>query len=267
MTFAFQLKDSLHLREAQVPLEMANGASLNDVLNRHLLAVEAAADTEMLTSILLLDGIQLRHGAAPNLPPAYCSAIDGSEIGPCAGSCGTAAFLRRPVYVDNIHTDPLWADYREYALAYGLRACWSTPIFNDQSEVIGTFAVYHLTPRAPTSDEVKAIQAITDSVARAIEWSNRSNEDLGSQHLDTRSSRPALKLVECTEAKTRTDQLLDIALHFDALTNAIDVGIGWFAAEQPGGSSLGCLQRAKMATLKGAALARGALPDPDGRGL
>ena len=266
MTFAFQLKDSLHLREAQVPLEMANGASLNDVLNRHLLAVEAAADTEMLTSILLLDGIQLRHGAAPNLPPAYCSAIDGSEIGPCAGSCGAAAFLRRPVYVDNIDTDPLWADYREYALAYGLQACWSTPILNDQSEVIGTFAIYHLTPRAPTSDEVKAIQAITGSVARTIEWSNRSNEDLASQHRNTRSSKPALKLVERTEANTRTSRFLDIAMHFDELTNVIDVGIARLAAV-PGRPTLVSLRRAKMAAMEGATLARRALVpnefDPD----
>ena len=96
----------------------------------------------MLTSILLLEGSTLRHGAAPNLPPAYCSAIDGSEIGPREGSCGTAAFFGRPVYVTDIDTDPLWADYRELALAHGLRACWSTPIFNDQAAVIGTFAIY-----------------------------------------------------------------------------------------------------------------------------
>ena len=43
------------------------------------------------------DGKHLRHGAAPSLPPPYTAAIDGAEIGPCAGSCGTAAYLGEPV--------------------------------------------------------------------------------------------------------------------------------------------------------------------------
>ena len=46
-----------------------------------------------LSSILLLDpkASQLRHGAAPSLPKTYTQAIDGATIGPCVGSCGTAA--------------------------------------------------------------------------------------------------------------------------------------------------------------------------------
>ncbi|HUC86335.1 MAG TPA: MEDS domain-containing protein, partial [Candidatus Acidoferrales bacterium] len=50
----------------------------------------------MLASILLIDeeGVHLRHGAAPNLPPEYIAAIDGGTIGPEAGSCGTAAYRR-----------------------------------------------------------------------------------------------------------------------------------------------------------------------------
>src|SRR3982751_3506639 len=107
MPFATALGISLRTRQIQVPAELANGDSLERVLSRHLLAVEEMADRELLTSILLLDrdGQRLWHGAAPNLPADYCRSIDGSEIGPCAGSCGTAAYLNRPVYVTNIATD------------------------------------------------------------------------------------------------------------------------------------------------------------------
>src|SRR5271154_942036 len=44
----------------------------------------------LLCSVLLLDadGTTLRHGAAPGLPEEYIQAIDGTQIGPCAGSCG-----------------------------------------------------------------------------------------------------------------------------------------------------------------------------------
>jgi GAF domain-containing protein len=177
MAFALQLQDSLRHRESQVQSEFHSGDALGLILQRYLLAVEAEADDYILTSILLVDGKQLRHGAAPSLPEAYCQAIDGLEYGPDEGSCGTAAHFGRPVYVTDIATDPFWAQYRHLALEHGLRACWSTPIFDDERNVIGTFAIYHLTPRGPTQDEIDAIQTITDSVARTILWS-RSAEML-----------------------------------------------------------------------------------------
>jgi hypothetical protein len=128
------------------------------------------AESELITSILLLspDGKRLSHGAAPNLPRAYRDAIDGSEIGPAAGSCGTAAYLGQPVYVTDIATDPLWVDYRTYALEHGLRSCWSTPIRDTGGSVIGTFAIYHKTVGGPSSDELEAIDMIADHVAQAI---------------------------------------------------------------------------------------------------
>jgi hypothetical protein len=56
--------------------------------------------------------------------------------------------------VTDIATDPLWADYRDIALPHGLRACWSTPIFDEGHEVLGTFAIYHLATGAPTAEEI-----------------------------------------------------------------------------------------------------------------
>src|SRR5579864_1816911 len=49
---------------------------------------------DLLCSILLLDadGTTLRRGAAPSLPREYSRAVDGVQIGPCAGSCGTAVY-------------------------------------------------------------------------------------------------------------------------------------------------------------------------------
>jgi hypothetical protein len=113
MAFAPGLRRSLRARQGQVPAELAEGDSLECVLNRHLAIVEKMADRELLTAILLVDGAgqRLRHGAAPSLPADYCRAIDdGVPIGPCAGSCGTAAYLGRAVYVPDIATDPLWAN-------------------------------------------------------------------------------------------------------------------------------------------------------------
>jgi GAF domain-containing protein len=170
MPFGLQLGELLRFRETLVPGEFAKGEPLESVLDRHLLVVESTAESDTITSILLLDGTTLRHGAGPRLPPTYRSAIDGAQIGPAAGSCGTAAFLGRPVYVSDIANDPLWADYRDLALDHGLRACWSTPIRNTENRLLGTFAVYHQRSRSPTEEELESIRTITEHVARAIMW-------------------------------------------------------------------------------------------------
>ena len=189
MPFAVGLQEALHFRECQVAAEFTNGDDLEQVLNRHLLAVEAAADGELITSILLLgtDGKRLWHGAAPGLPQAYLDAVDGADIGPCAGSCGTAAYLGRPIYVSDIGRDPLWVDYRALALSHGLRSCWSTPIREPDGTLVGTFAIYRRIVGNPTRDETEAIDMITAHVARAIVLA-RNVQDL------SWSPRPAPKL-------------------------------------------------------------------------
>jgi PAS domain S-box-containing protein len=124
-----------------------------------------------LCSILLLDPKtnRLRHGAAPSLPMNYTEAIDGLVIGPSVGSCGTAAYRAEPVIVSDIDTDPLWADYRDLALAHGLRACWSRPILSSDRRVLGTFATYYRDPRSPTPREHNLIEQITHLVSIAVE--------------------------------------------------------------------------------------------------
>jgi GAF domain-containing protein len=179
MSFAAGLGQALQLRQTDVVSELDAGESLEDVLIRHLHVVEQMSDSEILTSVLLLseDGKHLTHGAAPSLPQVYREAIDGLEIGPSAGSCGTAAFTGRPVYVTDIATDPLWAPYRDLALPHGLRSCWSTPIRDGDGPVLGTFAIYNRAVRGPTADELSAIDLITDKVAQAIAWSRRSSDE------------------------------------------------------------------------------------------
>jgi PAS domain S-box-containing protein len=150
-------------------LEMlAKGDSLSQILDSLCRLVEKQADG-VLASILLLDGNRLRHGGAPSLPKAYTEAIDGAMIGPSAGSCGTAAYTGKQVIVEDIATDPLWADYRTAALPYSLRACWSTPIFSSQGKVIATFAMYYREPRSPSLRDRQIIEQITHLAGIAIE--------------------------------------------------------------------------------------------------
>lgn len=125
----------------------------------------------MRCSILLLeeDGATLTHGAAPSLPSAYCDAIDGLKIGPGVGSCGTAAFERRLTIVADIATHPDWTAYRDLALSYGLRACWSTPIASTTGDCLGTFAMYYDEPRDPGASELELIATAAILASAVIE--------------------------------------------------------------------------------------------------
>jgi PAS domain S-box-containing protein len=125
----------------------------------------------MLCSVLLVDaeGVTLRTGAAPSLPQEYVQATDWLKIGPCAGSCGTAVYRKRPVVVSDIAADPLWAEYRHLALPHGLRACWSTPIPSQDGSMLGTFAIYYREPRTPDAQHLQIIAHATHLVALAIE--------------------------------------------------------------------------------------------------
>jgi len=88
----------------------------------------------------------------PSLPADYSRQLDGVPIGPASGSCGTAAWRNEAVRVDDIATDPLWAEHRHRILPLGFVACWSTPIRNSQGRVVGSFAFYFNSPRVQAAE-------------------------------------------------------------------------------------------------------------------
>src|SRR6267142_1527526 len=163
-----RLAEALQSGEKRILEGVAKGEPLRQVLDDLCRLVEELAPG-VLASILLLEGNRLRHGGAPSLPQAYTDAIDGAAIGPSAGSCGTAAYRGEQVIVSDIATDVLWADYRAAALPYGLRACWSTPVFSPEGKVIATFAMYYREPRSPSAQDQQIIEQIGHLAGVAIQ--------------------------------------------------------------------------------------------------
>lgn len=149
---------------------IAADAPLHEILSNLVLMIEGQSP-EMIGSILLLsaDGNHVKHAVAPSLPESYVKVIDGSPIGPKHGSCGTAMFRGKPVIVSDISTDPLWDDYRNFACAIGVAACWSTPIMSSKGKVLGSFAMYYREPRTPNGDERHLTEVATNLAAMAIE--------------------------------------------------------------------------------------------------
>ncbi len=163
--------------------QIARRAPLAEVLDGMARCIEALAPHEVLVSVLLADpdGRHLRHGAAPSLPDFYNEAIDGIATGDGVGSCGTAAHRRQPVIVTDIATDPYWADFRDLAERAELAACWSTPILARDGDLLGTFAMYHRTPRVPQDSDLAFARVFAGTAALAIERHHSEQAQLAAE--------------------------------------------------------------------------------------
>jgi diguanylate cyclase (GGDEF)-like protein/PAS domain S-box-containing protein len=112
---------------------------------------------------------------APRLPREFVMAMDGVPISLRYGSCAAAAYLQRPVHVENIATDVSWEFRRAAALDAGLLAAWSAPILASDGTVVGTFAVYRPTPGLPEAGDQELMSRMAQIAGIAIE--RRAAED------------------------------------------------------------------------------------------
>ena len=157
---------------------MTDGASLTETLAAICGLIEQLAPPVQCTIMgVKPDGIHLTVLAAPGLPPAYLAAIEGAASGPQAGSCGTAVYRKEPVIVTDIATDPLWDSYRDTALPFGLRACWSLPVLHTDGTVLATVALYYHEPRAPTEEDWALVAPCLKLIRLAI-VSDRKQQEL-----------------------------------------------------------------------------------------
>ncbi len=170
---------AVRTQESHLLERVVAGAQLAEVLERITRIVEEELVGARCTILLLdRDGTRLRTAAAPTIPAAYSAAIDGTEIGPDVGSCGSAAWHGEMVVASDIATDPRWAPFRDVALAHGLRACWSVPIRGaatgsaQRGQVLGTFAVYRAVPDAPSPHDVAVVDRATRLAGIAIAREN-----------------------------------------------------------------------------------------------
>lgn len=121
--------------------------------------------------------------ASVSLPDFYCQALDGVTVGSGVGSCGTAAFTRKRVIVEDINTHPYWNQYKELALSAGLQSCWSEPIIGEKGVVLGTFAIYYHEPKAPTKEDLRFIELSANLAAVVFENSLNREKLLSANNL------------------------------------------------------------------------------------
>ncbi|MEU6385943.1 SpoIIE family protein phosphatase [Streptomyces bauhiniae] len=216
-----QVRQAQRLTAEQAALleQIARQAPLTDVLHGMARVIEDLAPEEVLVSVLLADadGRHLRHGAAPSLPDFYNQAIDGIAAGDGVGSCGTAAHRRQSVIVSDIATHPYWADFRELAEKAGLAACWSTPVLARDGSLLGTFAMYHRTPRSPQDYDLALARIFAGTAALAIE---RHQAEQARQAAEAREKAARADLAFLLDASTSLAHDLDATQTLQRLADA-----------------------------------------------
>jgi formate hydrogenlyase transcriptional activator len=190
------------------------GSPLSEVLTIIARLVESqGADTLCTIWLPDDDGKQLLCAAAPSLP-GFSAHVGPMIVGPAGASCGTAVYRREPVYVTDILSEPIWDDYRDRVLDYGIRSVWSRPLFTSDGKVLGTFAILYREARSPVADDLELIENASHIAGIAIE------RHMSEQKL--RQERDRLRLLlEITNSMTSK---LDLGQLLEALsTNLLSV--------------------------------------------
>jgi formate hydrogenlyase transcriptional activator len=145
------------------------GSPLPEVLTNIAELVESQAEGVYCTIWLPdEDGKELYCAAAPSLP-GFIAQVGTMIVGPKGGSCGTAVYRREPVYVTDVLTDPVWDNYRDRILPYGIRSVWSRPLFTSEGKALGTFSINYRESRNPSANEMRLIDNASHITGIAIE--------------------------------------------------------------------------------------------------
>ncbi len=109
-------------------------------------------------AVMLVKGERLVTAVAPNLPRPFYQALGEPQIGPGGISCAIAAFERRAVAIADMTSDTATLRYHAAAVASGVRACWSVPVFSSEGVVVGTLVLYRREPGQPGEAETELLE-------------------------------------------------------------------------------------------------------------
>jgi len=160
----------LELEKQVLEINAQPAASLKATIDYFLSGLEKTF-TEMICSVIMLndDKQTIMHLSGPSLPDEFSRGINGVKIGPYVASCGTAIYRKERVITVDVDIDPLWENYKGFALQFGLRSCWSFPILNSLNDVLATIAVYHKYPATPTESELSLFERVISLLRIIIE--------------------------------------------------------------------------------------------------
>lgn len=153
---------------------MTTEQPLSTILDSLCQTLSVLTDASFVTIMLQDEETRtLRLGGGHQVPDGFTEAVCGVPIRPSFG--GSAAFQQKPVWCENVDTDPAWDCVRGFVSRFGFKACWSSPIMSGRGTMFGTIAVYSNRPRSAGDRERQAIDRFTQLASFVLE--RKTSED------------------------------------------------------------------------------------------
>ena len=123
-----------------------------------------------LATIMLVDPNDgcLRFEAGPTLTDEIRAAFEPLQPGKAAGSCGSAAYHKKPIIVEDTRCSEYWTQLKDVVEKFNLLACWSLPILDERDRVLGTFAISHQRKTKPSCYHLQVLETATHLASIAI---------------------------------------------------------------------------------------------------
>jgi C4-dicarboxylate-specific signal transduction histidine kinase len=99
-----------------------------------------------------------------------------AAVNHASGACGRAMHSRSRVIIEDVQTDAQFAPHRHVALAAGIRAVQSTPLFNRGGEVLGMISTHFKQPHRPSERELRLTDLYARQAAETIERKRTDDE-------------------------------------------------------------------------------------------
>jgi hypothetical protein len=172
-------RPSMQAVQCEVLEAIASSQHLNQVADLLCRRIEMVAPSTVC-SILAVDVEgRLRQRAAANLPTAYAQAIDGVEIGPNVGSCGSAAYRGVTVGTLDISADPKLEHIKEMHVF-----TWMDRTLRDPIEA-------STSPETLCCHTPKACEQVRNAVAKSAPATSAISVSLGSSQRTDQMLHPS----------------------------------------------------------------------------
>lgn len=126
---------------------------------------------DMLSGIVMLDasGTVFESIFCPQAPAALTNEITGMTVGRNTSACGLALSEKKNVFIVDAAVDPRSANFRYKLVAFGVRACWSIPLYARDKRALGTFVFFCSVPKKPSDNDIRWLTALSTIASDAIE--------------------------------------------------------------------------------------------------